>query len=124
MNRAFANVLCKNVEVSAVFYERLLGMTRHGDFGWFVILTHPDMPRFEFGLLDIDHDSVPDDARRPAGGALLTFVVDDLDAVERRAAELGARVVAPPTDMPYGQRRMVLRDPDGTCLDISCPVPT
>jgi hypothetical protein len=27
-------------------------------------------------------------------------------------------------DMPYGQRRMVLRDPDGTFLDISCPIAT
>ena len=119
MNRAFVNVLCSNVEKSAQFYQDILNMTRHADFGWFVILTHPDMPQLEFGLLDKTHSIVPTAARRPAGGMMMTFVVADLGDVEERAVRYGADAIEPPRDMPYGQRRMILQDPDGTLIDIS-----
>lgn len=122
MNRAFMNVLCADPEKSAQFYEDILGLTRHGDFGWFIILTHPDMPGFEFGLLDKTHETVPDTPAHPTGGAMMTFVVNDLDPVHARAAARGAEIVENPRDMPYGQRRLVLLDPDGLLVDISCPI--
>ncbi|MEL6965356.1 MAG: VOC family protein, partial [Pseudomonadota bacterium] len=48
-------------------------------------------------------------------------VVSDCDDVHKRAVEMSAEVVEPPTDMPYGQRRMLVRDPDGTLIDVSAP---
>jgi uncharacterized glyoxalase superfamily protein PhnB len=39
----------------------------------------------------------------------------------RWALAAKASIIEPPTDMPYGQRRMPVRDPDGTVLDISAP---
>jgi catechol 2,3-dioxygenase-like lactoylglutathione lyase family enzyme len=121
MKRAFPNVLCADVQRSAAFYEAILGMTRHADFGWFVILTHPAMPHLEFGLLDRRHETVPNAEQDQAGGVLLTFVVDDLDAIARNADAHGADIVEHARDMPYGQRRMVLRDPDGTFLNDLLP---
>jgi predicted enzyme related to lactoylglutathione lyase len=53
---------------------------------------------------------------------MVTFVVDHCDAVHDAARAMGAEVLEPPTDMPYGQRRMLLRDPAGTVLDISAPI--
>lgn len=123
MNRAFTNLLVENVAASARFYEALLGMTRHGDFGWFVILTHPDMPGFELGLLDRTHGTVPAEIAAAPRGVVLTFVVDDVAAVHARAAEIGAEILQPPTDLPYGQRRLLLSDPDGTPVDVSSPTP-
>jgi catechol 2,3-dioxygenase-like lactoylglutathione lyase family enzyme len=122
MKRAFVNVLCADVKKSATFYEAILGMTRHGDFGWFTILTHPDMPHLEFGLLDRKHQTVPAGSGGRPGGILLTFVVDDPDDVADKAAAHGAEIVEPARDMPYGQRRIVLRDLDGMLVDISCPI--
>lgn len=123
MNRAFTSLLVGNVEASARFYESLLGMTRHGDFGWFVILTHPLMPGLEFGLLDRTHDTVPAELAAPPRGVVLTFVVEDVASVHARAEEMGAEILQPPTDLPYGQRRLLLRDPDGTPVDVSSPTP-
>jgi len=122
MNRAFMNVLCADPEKSAQFYEDILGLTRHGDFGWFIILAHPELPNFEFGLLDKDHDTVPDNPTRAPSAAMMTFVVGDLDPVHARATARGAEIVEDPRDMPYGQRRLVLRDPNGLLVDISCPI--
>lgn len=123
MNRAFVSLLSENVEKSARFYEDLLGMTRHGDFGWFVILTHQDMPGLELGILDATHDTIPNRMDRQPGGAILTFVVTDVAETHARALGMGAQILEPPRDLPYGQRRLVLRDPAGAVVDISSPIP-
>ena len=122
MNRAFTNVLSGNVEATALFYERLLGMRRHFDSDWFVILTHDDMDGLEFGVLSRDAEIVPEALRAGPSGVLLTFVVEDVDAVHREALGLGAEAIEAPRDLPYGQRRMLVRDPDGTPLDVSAPM--
>lgn len=122
MKRAFTNLLAKDPAGTAAFYMSILGMDKHADFGWFIILTHKDMPSLEFGILDRDHESVPEEGRATPSGVVLTFVVDDLGACHKRAEELGATIVEPPTDMDYGQRRLLLRDPEGTLVDISSPV--
>jgi predicted enzyme related to lactoylglutathione lyase len=121
MKRCFTNLLCVDVEESAVFYTELLDMTRHYDSDWFVILTHPEMPGLEYGLLQRDHEIVPPEIRAAPAGVMISFVVADCNAVHARALRLNAHVIAPPTDMVYGQRRMLLRDPDGAVLDISAP---
>ena len=121
MQRSFTNVLSGDVQKTSAFYENLLGMTRHFDSDWFVILTHEGIEGLEFGILQRDHAIVPPDIRAAPAGIIVTFVVTDCDEVYRRAVAARASVVEPPTDMAYGQRRMLLRDPDGTVLDVSAP---
>lgn len=122
MKRAFTNILCPDVERTARFYEELLGMTRRGDFGWFVLLGHDDMPELELGLLDVSHETVPPELAGNPCGHILTFVVDDVDGSHQRAIDMGAEVLQEPTDLFYGQRRLLLRDPAGATVDISAPV--
>jgi predicted enzyme related to lactoylglutathione lyase len=97
-------------------------MQRHFDSDWFVILTHPDADGLELGILQRSHDIVPQSVRSAPSGIIVTFVVDDCDAVHDRARACNARVLEKPTDMFYGQRRMLLCDPDGTVVDVSSPV--
>lgn len=121
MQRSFVNILSENVDATASFYERLLDMERHFDSDWFVILTHAGIKDLEYGILQRDHDFVPECARAKPAGVIVTFVVLDCDRVHDRAVEMGADIVQPPTDMPYGQRRMLARDPEGTLIDVSAP---
>lgn len=121
MNRSFTNILCNNTEATARFYEALLGMKRHFDSDWFIILTHENIAGLEFGLLDKTHETVPEDIRSAPAGVIVTFVVEDCDQTYAKATELQADIIEPPTDMFYGQRRMLIRDPEGTVLDISAP---
>lgn len=122
MKRAFTNILTHDVAATAAFYEDLLGLTRSGDFGWFIILSDDGLPGFELGILDKDHESVPDILAWPPAGAILTFVVDDVEELYREAIANGAEIIQPPTDLFYGQRRLMLRDPTGTAVDISSPI--
>ncbi|MHA7776443.1 VOC family protein [Roseibium sp. M-1] len=122
MQRCFANILTEEVVATAAFYEQLLGLTPRFASDWFVNLGDPENPAFELGILLQSSDIVPARAQRAPAGVMLTFVVESCDAVHERALALKTNIVEAPRDMPYGQRRMILRDPAGTFVDISSPV--
>ncbi|MCV0424883.1 MAG: VOC family protein [Roseibium sp.] len=122
MKRCFTNILTEEVAATATFYVQLLDMEPQFSSDWFVNLVDPDNRGLELGILKQSHDIVPHEARQAPAGVMLTFVVDDCDVIHQRAIDADADIVETPNDMPYGQRRMILRDPAGTLVDISSPV--
>jgi predicted enzyme related to lactoylglutathione lyase len=54
------------------------------------------------------------------GGFELELAVDDVDAVQARAAEAGATVVWDPADEAWG-RSALIRDPDGVFVHLTSP---
>jgi predicted enzyme related to lactoylglutathione lyase len=65
------------------------------------------------------------DVARPADNhtAILEFRVGDVDAEHRRLADLiGASLVQKPTTMPWGNRSLLFRDPDGNLVNFFTPV--
>jgi catechol 2,3-dioxygenase-like lactoylglutathione lyase family enzyme len=55
--------------------------------------------------------------------AIIEFRVADVDAAYHRLAPLLAHaVVQPPTTMPWGNRSLLLRDPDGNLVNFFAPV--
>jgi predicted enzyme related to lactoylglutathione lyase len=53
---------------------------------------------------------------------ILEFRVDDVDAEHRRLAPLLGPVVQEPTTMPWGNRSLLFRDPDGNLVNYFTPV--
>ena len=49
-------------------------------------------------------------------------VVDDVDAEWTRLRDVLADVVAEPTTMPWGNRALLFRDPDGNLINLFTPV--
>jgi uncharacterized glyoxalase superfamily protein PhnB len=54
--------------------------------------------------------------------AIVEFLVDDVDALYRRLAGELTDVVAEPTTMPWGNRSLLFRDPDGNLVNLFTPV--
>jgi uncharacterized glyoxalase superfamily protein PhnB len=50
--------------------------------------------------------------------AILEFQVDDVDSVHTRLSDAPVDYVMKPTDQPWGNRSMLLRDPDGNVINI------
>ena len=50
---------------------------------------------------------------RKATPSLLYLYVKDVDAVYERALDAGAKSLEAPSEMPYGDRRAMIRDPAG-----------
>ncbi|AEA24484.1 VOC family protein [Pseudonocardia benzenivorans] len=57
---------------------------------------------------------------------IVEFLVDDVDADFARLRDLlgdeQPEVVTPPTDMPWGNRALLFRDPDGNLVNLFTPV--
>ncbi len=106
-------------------------------------LSSPDLPtatRFYSDVLGVEWESMPmetgDDYTclmvegRPVAGAFppqmdgipphwdVYFNVEDADATAGRAADLGAKVLVPPYDVPGVGRTAMLRDPQGALLGL------
>lgn len=123
IERAFSSVLTADIARAKDWYIDLFGFEVEFDSDWFVHLRSPDVPAIEVGLIARDHQIVAERMRPAPVGGLLTFVVDDVDREHRHALERGLDIVEPPTDLFYGQRRMLLADPDGQVVDVSSECP-
>ncbi len=53
--------------------------------------------------------------------AILEFLVDDVDAEWERLREDLNEVVTEPTTMPWGNRAVLFRDPDGNLVNLFTP---
>lgn len=55
--------------------------------------------------------------------AIIEFKVDDVDEEYKRLADsLGDNIVQKPTNMPWGNRSLLFRDPDGNLVNFFTPV--
>jgi catechol 2,3-dioxygenase-like lactoylglutathione lyase family enzyme len=65
----------------------------------------------------------PGSARPAANHSVITeFLVDDVDRVHQNLAGLVTDFVTEPTTMPWGNRSLLFRDPDGNLVNFFTPV--
>jgi len=71
------------------------------------------------GIIDRTNQLVPDAYQNSPQGFYMTFVVDSADEIYEIAKSENIEIVEKPTDTFYGQRRLLLKDPDGVLVDVS-----
>ncbi len=118
VQRLITNLCVSNLSESKTFYLQLFDLELAFDSDWFVQLANADRS-IELGLIDKNHELVPSTYQGPAGAVYLTWVIEDVDQMYEQVKNMGAEVVAAPADTFYGQRRMLIKDPDGILLDLS-----
>lgn len=122
-SRNFYSVVSDDLPATRDWYVGLFDYSVEFDSDWFVHLQSIDAPDVEFGILARDHEIVPDRVRAQPSGGMVTIVVEDVDALHRRAIDGGTEVIEPPRNLFYGQRRMLLVDPNGLVVDVSSECP-
>ncbi|QIS12715.1 VOC family protein [Nocardia arthritidis] len=120
ISRSFVNICTDRLPETRDFYVDLLGFEVGFDSDWFIQLSAKGSDA-TIGIMRRDHELVPEQARGTASGSYLTVVVDDVEPVFARAKELGVPIIEEPTDLFYGQRRMLVSDPNGVAVDVSSP---
>jgi uncharacterized glyoxalase superfamily protein PhnB len=65
-----------------------------------------------------------EDSARPADNhsVIIEFKVDDVDGEYERLQPMITEWVQPPTTMPWGNRSILFRDPDGNLVNFFTPV--
>jgi catechol 2,3-dioxygenase-like lactoylglutathione lyase family enzyme len=116
VERVVPDLVSRNVERARQFYSDVLGLQPIMDHGWIVTLADRETGRCQISLLSHDQTA----AVAPA----VSVQVDDVDAAYAAATAVGAEIVHPLTDEPWGVRRFFVRDPDGHVINVlSHPVP-
>ncbi len=110
VRRVVPDFTSRSLEASKHFYGELLGLRPVMDLGWIVTLADPDRPAVQLSLMTHDETA-------PVVPAA-SIEVDDVDGCHAAAVKLGAEIVHPLTDEPWGVRRFFVRDPDGHVLNV------
>ena len=121
INRSMTNICSDNLKKSKTFYTTLFDFDIAFNSDWFVQLVSQEN-QLELGLVDRKHEIVPEAFQQIPAGFYITFVVEDVSSIFEKAKEFGFSVIQEPHDTFYGQRRLLLKDPDGTLVDVSAPI--
>ncbi len=119
--RILANICSSDLDKSKAFYVKLLGFNVKYDSDWYVQLCSPDDAEIEYGIIQRDHELVPEDYQVAPTGMYITFVVHDVDDIYEKALEMKVTILQEPRNEFYGQRRFLAKDPDGCLIDICSP---
>jgi predicted enzyme related to lactoylglutathione lyase len=106
----FISLQVRNLEASASFYERYLGLKRSpaGPPHAVVFDTKPAAFAVRDVVPGVDFDAVP----QPGIGAAIWFHATDTQAIHDTLAADGKTIVSGPIDGPFG-RTFTFADPDG-----------
>ena len=122
MQLAATRIITDNVDELVSFYEAATGITAERIHPMFAELRTPS------GTLAIASSAtVPllGDHAAEAGAnrsIILDFLVDDVDNVYSGLQETVDVFVNEPTDMPWGNRSLLVRDPDGNLINFFTPL--
>lgn len=122
MELASVRIITDHLERMVAFYEQATGITAERPAPVFAEFVSP------LGTLAIG--STPTVAAFGAGTAepaanrsvILEFRVEDVDAEYARLRTLVDSWVQEPTTMPWGNRSVLFRDPDGNLVNLFAPV--
>jgi catechol 2,3-dioxygenase-like lactoylglutathione lyase family enzyme len=117
----YACVLTRQIDRLASFYQEVLQTTPKRDGPYVEFSTGPGI--FCLWTLDAYAEIAGSDGMpQPGAGAImLEFEVDDVDAEFarlRKASGPAIEFIIPPTTMPWGNRSIYVRDPDGNLLNL------
>lgn len=122
MQLAATRIITDDVDALVAFYETATGIT--------AVRLHPMFAelRTTSGTLAIASSAtVPllgDNAAEAGANRSITldFLVNDVDATYLALQGVVEIFVNEPTDMPWGNRSLLVRDPDGTLINFFTPI--
>jgi uncharacterized glyoxalase superfamily protein PhnB len=109
---------------SADFYMQFFDFEIVFAADWVIHLRMSKHPAYELMLLDSQHASLPEAQRVSAQGLVLSFEVEDVDALYAKLVdEAQLPVVHGLRDEAWGQRHFMTHDPSGVLIDVIQPIP-
>ena len=123
MNLISIRIITADVKRLVSFYEQLTGLTAiqyTADFAEFQTSSATLAIGSTRTLQFFGGDEVAKAAQNRT--AIIEFLVQDVDAEYRRLADFHAHIVQQPTVMPWGNKSLLFRDPDGNLINFFTPI--
>ena len=120
MKFAYVRLVTEDLQRLRVFYEELLGIKAQGNEDY--IELRPGGAIVAIATRKVAESMHGGDWTASANrSAILEFEVDDVDSERKRLDSLVTDWLQQPKDMPWGNRSMLFRDPDGNPINIFRP---
>lgn len=122
MKLASVRIITDELDSLVAFYERVTGITANRPAPPFAEIVSPN------ATLAIGHSQTValfgEGSARAADNrsVIIEWQVDDVDAEYTRLQDVISDWVQEPTTMPWGNRSMLFRDPDGNLVNLYAPV--
>ena len=117
-------LMTADVAATVRFYQENFRFKPLFEADWYVHLQSEEDETVNLAVLDQSHETIPEAGRgRGAGGLLLNFEVEDVDAVYEEALANGLPIRQAVRDEAFGQRHFITRDPNGVLIDVIKPIP-
>jgi catechol 2,3-dioxygenase-like lactoylglutathione lyase family enzyme len=113
IRRAVPNIRTDRPAETRDFFVELFGFEEAMDLGWVMTLASPENPSVQISIVSGEDMSAPG----------ISVGVDDVDAVHAKAIELGLEVAYPLRDEEWGVRRFMVREPNGTVINVVSHLP-
>ncbi len=122
MNFVSIRIITDEIKRLVQFYETITGLTPTWFTSEFAELATPSCTLAIGSTRTMEAFGAG--AARPADNhsAIIEFRVDDVDAEYGKLETVVSDVVQPPTTMPWGNRSLLFRDPDGNLVNFFTPV--
>lgn len=122
MDFASIRIITDDLDRVVEFYEQVTGVGAERPAPVFAELRMPSCT-LAFGHTQTTQ-LFGEDSARPADNhtVIIEFRVDDVDSEYRRLMPLVTEWVQQPTTMPWGNRSILFRDPDGNLVNLFTPV--
>lgn len=117
-NSFFPLIQVSDLAATAQFYQTHFGFTPVFASDWYMHLRGQSEETFELAIIHFEHDTIPEQGRQPTTGLILSFYVDDAAAEARRLEEAGVTIAQSLRDEVFGQRHVIVADPNGVLIDI------
>lgn len=120
MDFASVRIITDDLDAMVEFYEKVTGVSAERPAPVFAELHFPSC------TLALGHTSTAalfNNAARPAQNqtAIIEWVVDDVDSEYERLKPFVSEWEQEPTLMPWGNRSILFRDPDGNLVNLFTP---
>jgi uncharacterized glyoxalase superfamily protein PhnB len=108
ISRAVPNIRSDRPAETRDFFVDVFGFEVAMDLDWVMTLASPDHPAAQITIISSDDMAAPG----------ITVGVADVDAVHAKAVEQGLEIAYPLRDEAWGVRRFMLREPNGTVVNV------
>ncbi|PHM51717.1 VOC family protein [Xenorhabdus sp. KK7.4] len=114
------NILTDDLISTRNLFVNLLKFNIEYESYWFISMSSESNEQVSAFLKTSEF--IPETYHKACQGVIITFVVEDIDSYFEKAKTLKLDIIEPPRDLPYGQRRMLIKDKSGALIDISSPI--
>lgn len=121
MDLVSTRLITADLGTMVAFYEQVTGVEASWLAPVFAELTFPSST---LALGDASTAALFNHAARPASNrtVIVEWIVDDVDAEFERLQPIVSHWEQEPTQMPWGNRSILFRDPDGNLVNLFTPV--